>query len=85
MPAIGQKLACAQGESTREELSRRSNDDATEATDACARERGAAGTSLLPWLDVEDPARPGTAIWIVALAVTICIGLTYAYFSRVTG
>jgi len=85
MPAIGQNLACAQGEPTREELGRRSNDDATETRDARARERRPAGTSLLPWLDVENPAQPGSAIWILALAATICIGLTYAYFSRVAG
>ena len=34
---------------------------------------------------MSSPAQPGSAIWILALAATICIGLTYAYFSRVIG
>ena len=85
MHALGQKPSRAPRELAQEEMGRRSNDVAPEATDTRDRERQAAGTFLLPWLDVEDPARPGATIWIVALAATICIGLTYAYFSRVIG
>jgi len=85
MNAPGQKRACTRREPTQEETGRRSNGDATEATDSLAHERKVAGTSLLSWLDVEDHARPGAAIWMVAVAATICTGLAYAYFSHITG
>ena len=85
MNAPDQKLACMRRASRRDEMGRRSNGDATEATDPQAHERKVAGTSLLSWLDVEDHAQPGAAIWIVALAAMICIGLVYAYFSHITG
>ena len=85
MDALGQKLACARRALTQEVRGRRSNGDATEATDPLAHERKVAGTSLLSWLDVEDHARPGAAIWMVAVAAMICTGLAYAYFSHITG
>jgi hypothetical protein len=70
---------------TQEVRGRRSNGDATEVSDTTAQERKLARSSLLSWLDVEDHAQPGAAIWIVALAAMICIGLVYAYFSHITG
>jgi hypothetical protein len=85
MHALGQKLACARRASTQEERGRRSNGDATVVADITAREPKVATTSLLSWLNVEDHAQPGAAIWIVALAAMICIGLAYAYFSHITG
>ena len=85
MHGLDQKLSCTRQEPTREEMGRRNNDDATEATDTRVHERRAAGTSLLSWLDVEDHARRGAAIWIVALAAISCIGLAYAYFLHITG
>ena len=85
MNALGQKLSCARLEKTREDMRRRCSGDATKAADTHARERRAEGTSVLSWLDVEDHAQPGAAIWIVAVAAIICIGLAYAYFSRMMG
>ena len=82
MNALGQKLACAR----REEMGRRSNGDAAgEVADTRAHERKVAGTFLLSWLDVEDHARPGAAIWFIAVAAMISIGLAYAYFAHMTG
>jgi len=85
MDALGQKLACARRALTQEVRGRRSNGDATEVSDTTAQERKLARSSLLSWLDVKDHAQPGAAIWIVALAAMICIGLVYAYFSHITG
>lgn len=84
MDALGQKLACARRALTQEVRGRRSNGDA-KVSDTTAQERKLARSSLLSWLDVEDHAQPGAAIWIVALAAMICIGLVYAYFSHITG
>jgi hypothetical protein len=85
MNALRQKLACAQRASQGREIGRRSSGDAAAAADTRDHERNVSRTSLLSWLDVEDHAQPGAAIWIVAVAATICIGLTYAYFSHITG
>jgi len=85
MNALGQKPACARRASMREEMGRRGNGNATEAKGIPAQGPKVARTSLLPWLDVEDHARPGAAIWIAALAAMICIGLAYAYFTYITG
>jgi hypothetical protein len=82
MNALGQKLACARRAPTREEMDRRDNGD---ASDIRAHQCKVASASWLSWLDVEDHAQPGDAIWIVALAAIICIGLTYAYFSDIAG
>lgn len=85
MNALGQKPACARRASMREEMGRRGNGNATEAKGIPAQRPKVARTSLLPWLDVEDHAQPGAAIWITALAAMICISLVYAYFSHITG
>ena len=85
MNALGQKFSCARLEKTREDMGRRGSGDAAKEANTYARERRAEGTSLLSWLDVEDHAQPGAAIWIVAVAAMFCIGLAYAYFSHMTG
>jgi hypothetical protein len=85
MDALDHKFACARRASRREEMGGRSDGDAAEATDTRAHERKVTGTSLLSWLDVEDHAQPGAAIWIVAVAAMVCIGLAYAYFAHMTG
>jgi hypothetical protein len=85
MNALGQKLACAQRASQGSAIGRRRTADAAQPTDTRAHERNVRRTSLLSWLDVEDHAQPGAAIWIVAVAAMLCIGLTYAYFSHITG
>ena len=85
MNALGEKLDCARRASRQKEMGRRSNGDAAEVTDTRAHEREVSATALLSWLDVEDHARPGAAIWIAAVAAMIWIGLAYAYFSHMTG
>jgi hypothetical protein len=55
------------------------------ASDTRAHECKVAAASWLSWLDVEDHAQPGAAIWVAALVAIICIGLTYAYFSHLAG